>query len=72
MSKALRNVTLDWNKENILELLKFYDTKNITTISNDFHYEFGKGCFIDLMNNPQRLDPVIKEIETFDNQINIK
>lgn len=72
LSKALRNVTLDWNKENILELLKFYDTKNITTISNDFHYEFGKGCFIDLMNNPQRLDPVIKEIETFDNQINIK
>ena len=36
LSKALKNVALNPNEKNIKELLKFYDSKNIPTISNDF------------------------------------
>lgn len=46
LSKALKNLALNPDEKNITELLKFYDSKNIPTISNDFYYEFGKNSFI--------------------------
>lgn len=70
LSKALRNVALNPNERNITELLKFYDSKNIPTISNDFYYEFGKNSFISLINNPNIFNKVIREVENFD--VNIK
>lgn len=67
LSKALKNVALNPNEKNIKELLKFYDSKNIPTISNDFYYEFGRVCFNSLINNPAIFDKVIKEVANFDN-----
>jgi hypothetical protein len=67
LSKALKNVALEPNEKNIKELLKFYDSKNIPTISNDFYYEFGRVCFNSLINNPAIFDKVIKEVANFDN-----
>lgn len=67
LSKALKNVALEPNEKNIKELLKFYDSKNIPTISNDFYYEFGRVCFNSLINNSAIFDKVIKEVANFDN-----
>ena len=56
------------NYSNImLEFLKFYDSKNIPTITNDFYYEFGKNSFISLIGNLNILNKVINEVKNFDN-----
>lgn len=67
LSKALKNLALNPDEKNITELLKFYDSKNIPTISNDFYYEFGKNSFISLIGNSNILNKVINEVENFDN-----
>lgn len=55
LSKAFNKVVLEPNENNIKNLLKFYEHKEIPCISNDFHYEFGKNSFISLLDNPQIL-----------------
>lgn len=71
LSKAVRNVALEPNEKNIKKLLEFYDLKNIPTITRDSDYEFYKYYFIKLLENPSIFDTVIKEVEEFDNIMNI-
>ena len=67
LSKAFKDVALEPNEKNIMKLVEFYDSREIPTLSDDFSYEFGKKCFISLINNPAIFDKVIKEVKNFDN-----
>ena len=86
LSKALRNVALNFDPEKndmfnieqdknvkiLTELVKFYNSKNIVTITNDYFYEVGKKNFMDLYFYPEKFNKAIKEVEAFDNQENIE
>ena len=86
LSKALRNVALNFDPEKndmfnieqdknvkiLTELVKFYNSKNIVTITNDYFYDIGKKNFMDLYFYPEKFNKAIKEVEAFDNQENIE
>lgn len=86
LSKALKNVVLNFNPEQeivydseknknlklLTELINFYHSKNIVTITNDYFYEVGKKNIMDLLFYPEIFNKAIKEVEAFDNQENIE
>lgn len=86
LSKALKNLVLNFNPEQemiydfeknknlklIAELVKFYNSKNIVTITNDYFYEVGEKNIMDLYFYPEIFKKAIKEVEEFDNQENLE
>ena len=86
LSKALKNLVLNFNPEQemiydfeknknlklIAELVKFYNSKNIVTITNDYFYEVGEKNIMDLYFYSEIFKKAIKEVEEFDNQENLE